>query len=577
MMTFDELLAANHMGYTPFATPNAKEQMSDFWASMNKDHTVSDAEIDTVLETYRGLGVIAPLGSSASAVATAGGQNTGENRESESESPKVVHPPFRPLTSYASDFTTENPIVILFDEDHRIKAPLIGAFTNPERSHAFESKKDNGEILRFDIAAIDKRYIKFIEWLGSSHIYVRLFGEENKEGFAITHMEATDPNGNEAWMDVNDAFLQFVIRRLKTSTPPKNRDEEKEEGTDVKTRVNESMVLSDLGNIVNFLSAAGDTLPKNIRSWCYQNIALAKSSTISPEEQRHAKRALSLMLQVQWQSSFFPSIDPYEARRILDEELYGMNSVKQRIIETIVQINRTHTLPAYGLLLVGPAGTGKSQIAYAVARILKLPYASFSMSTIQDPEALTGSPRIYSNAKPGKIMESFVNARSSRLVVIINELDKADSNSAGGGNPADTLLTLLDGLGFTDNYMECTIPTNGVYPIATANDLSRISGPLMSRFAVIHISDYTPEERIIILRDYVMPKILKRMGMKKEECVLTEDGMQAVIDRCANEPGVRAIEQAAEHIAANTLYQIETRHVSSVIFDRTAVEQLLEL
>lgn len=75
MMTFDELLAANHMGYTPFATPNAKEQMSDFWASMNKDHTVSDAEIDTVLETYRGLGVIAPLGSSASAVATAGGQN----------------------------------------------------------------------------------------------------------------------------------------------------------------------------------------------------------------------------------------------------------------------------------------------------------------------------------------------------------------------------------------------------------------------------------------------------------------------------------------------------------------------
>lgn len=254
-----------------------------------------------------------------------------------------------------------------------------------------------------------------------------------------------------------------------------------------------------------------------------------------------------------------------------------MNSVKQRIIETIVQINRTHTLPAYGLLLVGPAGTGKSQIAYAVARILKLPYASFSMSTIQDPEALTGSPRIYSNAKPGKIMESFVNARSSRLVVIINELDKADSNSAGGGNPADTLLTLLDGLGFTDNYMECTIPTNGVYPIATANDLSRISGPLMSRFAVIHISDYTPEERIIILRDYVMPKILKRMGMKKEECVLTEDGMQAVIDRCANEPGVRAIEQAAEHIAANTLYQIETRHVSSVIFDRTDVEQLLEL
>lgn len=570
MMTFYELLAANNMGYTPFATASAKEQMRDFWASMNKDHTVSDAEIDTVLETYRGLGVIAPLGTGAAAAT----RKTETAAEENHDKQKMVHPPFRELTSYTSELTAAHPIVILYDEEHQIHSPLIGAFTNPERSHAFEYKKDSGDILRFDIAAIDKRYIKFIEWLGSSHIFVRLYGETTAGGFAASRMEATDPNGNEAWMDVNDAFLQFVISRLKTSTPPKNNDEE--DSTDVNARVNESMVLSDLGNIVNFLSAAGDTLPKNIRSWSYQNIALAKSSTISPEEQRHAKRALSLMLQVQWQSSFFPSVDPAQARQILDEELYGMNSVKQRIIETIVQINRTHTLPAYGLLLVGPAGTGKSQIAYAVAKILKLPYASFSMSTIQDPEALTGSPRIYSNAKPGKIMDAFVNARSSRLVVIINELDKADSSTASGGNPADTLLTLLDGLGFTDNYMECTIPTNGVYPIATANDLSRISGPLLSRFAVIHISDYTPQERIIILREYVMPKILKRMGMKKEECILTEDGMQAVIDRCASEPGVRAIEQAAEHIAANTLYQIETRHVSSVTFDRRDVEQLLE-
>ena len=79
------------------------------------------------------------------------------------------------------------------------------------------------------------------------------------------------------------------------------------------------------------------------------------------------------MLNIQWKDTTFGSIDPVEARRILDEELYGMEKVKQRIIETIIQINRTHTLPAYGLLLVGPAGTGKSQVAYAVARILKLP------------------------------------------------------------------------------------------------------------------------------------------------------------------------------------------------------------
>ena len=151
------------------------------------------------------------------------------------------------------------------------------------------------------------------------------------------------------------------------------------------------------------------------------------------------------------------AIDPNEARRILDEELYGMEQVKQRIIETVIQINRTHTLPAYGILLVGPAGTGKSQIAYAVARILKLPWTTLDMSSINDPEQLTGSSRVYANAKPGIIMEAFSMAGESNLVFIINELDKAASGK-GNGNPADVLLTLLDNLGFTDNYMECMIP-----------------------------------------------------------------------------------------------------------------------
>ncbi len=182
-----------------------------------------------------------------------------------------------------------------------------------------------------------------------------------------------------------------------------------------------------------------------------------------------------------------------EARRILDEELYGMERVKQRIMETIIQINRTHTLPAYGLLLVGPAGTGKSQIAYAVARILKLPWTTLDMSSINDPEQLTGSSRIYANAKPGIIMEAFSMAGESNLVFIINELDKAASGK-GNGNPADVLLTLLDNLGFTDNYMECMVPP--LVSIRLQQQMTRkISAPLMSRFAVIDIPDYTPERK----------------------------------------------------------------------------------
>lgn len=154
-------------------------------------------------------------------------------------------------------------------------------------------------------------------------------------------------------------------------------------------------------------------------------------------------------------------------------------------------------------------------------------------------------------------------AGESNLVFIINELDKAASGK-GNGNPADVLLTLLDNLGFTDNYMECMVPTSGVYPIATANDKSQISAPLMSRFAVIDIPDYTAEEKKIIFSRFALPKVMKRMSMKPEECVLTPEGLDIVIEKHSGISGIRDLEQAAEHIAANALYQIEVNHVKQV-------------
>ena len=199
---------------------------------------------------------------------------------------------------------------------------------------------------------------------------------------------------------------------------------------------------------------------------------------------------------------------------------------------------------------------------------------TLDMSSINDPEQLTGSSRIYTNAKPGIIMDAFSVAGESNLVFIINELDKATSGN-GKGNPADVLLTLLDNLGFTDNYMECMIPTVGVYPIATANDKSQISAPLMSRFAVIELPDYTAEEKKIIFSKFALPKTLKRIGLKEDECIMTPEAIDAVVDIYKNTSGIRDLEQAAEHITANTLYQIEVNHVKSVTFDAKMVRELL--
>ena len=444
------------------------------------------------------------------------------NTKTEKKDPECTYTTFQSNEKVPS---AEKPILVIENRNRQWKHHSCGVFSNPNQKSSFEFKEDDG-VFPADILKIDARFVSLVKWLGENHISVRLSGQNNEWGYAVYKIRETAFGGGTK-LSAEDGFLQFMIERLLASNAPAELPENDEE------------------------------------------------HEVSQEERRHAQRALSIMMNIQWKNNYFESIDPVEARRILDEELYGMEKVKQRIIETIIQINRTHTLPAYGLLLVGPAGTGKSQIAYAVARILKLPWTTLDMSSINDPEQLTGSSRVYANAKPGIIMEAFSMAGESNLVFIINELDKA-TNGKGNGNPADVLLTLLDNLGFTDNYMECMVPTVGVYPIATANDKAQISAPLMSRFAVIELPDYTAEEKKVIFSKFALPKVLKRMSLKAEECVVAPDGLDAVIEQFADTTGIRDLEQAAEHIAANALYQIEVNHVSSVTFDAEMVKKLFE-
>lgn len=462
----------------------------------------------------------------------------------------------------------DNPIIILSNKSGKLVHHSSGTFTSPVKGSSFILESAEGEVYE-DILKIDSRFVSLIKWLGESHITVRLSGANTDEGYGIYKIQEMGVNVRGAKLAGQNGFLQFMIQRLFQSDAPSEEEVDIDDMEDA-----DSMKLTSIQSITDFITCAGNTLPENIRLWAKRNLAIARSSEVTPEERRHALRALSIMLSIHWQNDYFESIDPVEARKILDEQLYGMEKVKQRIIETIIQINRTHTLPAYGLLLIGPAGTGKSQIAYAVAKILKMSWTTLEMSSINDPEQLTGSSRVYSNAKPGLIMEAFEKAENSNLVFIINELDKAAAGK-GNGNPADVLLTLLDNLGFTDNYVECNIPTGGVYPIATANERSQISAPLMSRFAVIEIPDYTFEEKKEIFRGFTMPKILNRIGLSTEECIITEDGLEAIIDTFKNTSGIRDLEQAAEHIAANALYRIEAEGAKTVTYDAKMVRETL--
>jgi len=619
------VLRSRHLRFADGVGQADRQGLQDFWDGLRSKSgdNLSSADVDEVLRTYLAMDVLVRShdlpGEGASAAAQDQGQDQGLSQAplmvlalpqdlqptalaqllvsgyAGSDSFARISDAIRYRNQeYAESLRSPvNPKLIRELEGTRSQAALdfeqvYGGFAREGESLSFEFKDREGTLHVLPVTRLDQRFRKLLNRLAQRHVAIylvgRLAGGREGKPFALAPTVDAGIEGNglllevtnlRAAEDVPDAdsyrsmspgLLQTMVSRLRTATIQPRKP----------SRDLPAPPLTRRDEIAEYLACMEDTLPENIRSWAYQNLRLLKDETTGKDERRHATRALSLMLGIQWRSSYFKEVDPVAARKILDEELFGLDAVKQRVIETIIQINRTHTLPFYGLLLVGPAGTGKSQIAYAVAKILKLPWAVLDMSSIRDSSSLTGSSRIYSNAKPGRIMDAFVQAASSNMVFVINELDKADAPGASG-SAADALLTLFDNLGFTDNYIECAIPTSGVYPIATANDLSKISGPLLSRFAVIRIDDYTPAEKRTIFKDYSMPKILRHLGMRGEEFDLTGAAVDCIIDHFREVPGCRELEQAAEHLAAHALYELEATGASKVTFDEGNVCDVLAL
>ena len=257
------------------------------------------------------------------------------------EDQKVPECTYKVFYTNCPESSPEHPILVLDNKSGMLVHHSNGIFTNPIRRTAFEFKGEEGTVSE-DILEIDARFVSLLKWLGENHINVRLSGAVKGDKYAVYKIREIAFGGGVK-LSAEDGFLQFMIERLLASDPPSQEipDEDEEETGD-------SMKLTSIQSITDFMNCAGRTLPDNIRLWARRNLAVAKSNEVSPEERRHAQRALSIMMNIQWKGNYFEAIDPAEARRILDEELYGMESVKQRIIETIIQINRTHTLPAYG-------------------------------------------------------------------------------------------------------------------------------------------------------------------------------------------------------------------------------------
>ena len=258
---------------------------------------------------------------------------------------------------------------------------------------------------------------------------------------------------------------------------------------------------------------------------------------------------LETLLNLPWNDYSQDSINLKEAREELDKDHYGLEKVKERIIEHLAVVKLTSLSHAPILCLYGPPGVGKTSLGKSIAKALHREYVRISLGGLHDEAEIRGHRRTYIGAMPGRIMQALIKAKKSNPVFVLDEIDKIGNDFKG--DPASALLEVLDpeqNSAFHDNYIDIDYDLSNVFFIATANDLSTISRPLLDRMELIDISGYILEEKIEIARRHLIPKQMKAHGLEKGDVDIPKKTIAAIIDRYTRESGVRLLDKTLAKI-----------------------------
>jgi len=253
---------------------------------------------------------------------------------------------------------------------------------------------------------------------------------------------------------------------------------------------------------------------------------------------------LDTVLELPWKEKTKERIDIGAARKILEKDHFGMEKVKERILETLAVRRMAPEMPAQIICLVGPPGVGKTSIAYSIARALNRKMARISLGGVRDEAEIRGHRKTYVGAMPGRILNGIIQAGSSNPLLLLDEVDKMGMDHRG--DPAAALLEVLDAEQnhtYRDHYLEIPYDLSDVMFITTANDLGMIPRPLLDRMEVIELSSYTDEEKLMIAKNHLIPKQLSKHGLKKTQLKISDDAIRTAIEGWTRESGVRNLER----------------------------------
>lgn len=295
---------------------------------------------------------------------------------------------------------------------------------------------------------------------------------------------------------------------------------------------------------------------KEAREKCEAEVKKLKSMSPMSAEATVVRNYLDWMLSVPWKKRSRVKKDIVEAERILDQDHYGLEKVKERIVEYLAVQQRAGKIKGPILCLVGPPGVGKTSLGRSIARSTGRKFVRFSLGGVRDEAEIRGHRRTYIGSMPGKIMQSMKKAKSSNPLFLLDEIDKMGQDFRG--DPASALLEVLDpeqNSSFNDHYLEVDYDLSDVMFVTTANTM-RMPQPLLDRMEVIHLSGYTEDEKVEIAKRHLLSKQLKNHGLKKGEWSISDGAMRDLIRYYSREAGVRNLERSLASLMRKAVKEI---------------------
>ena len=296
----------------------------------------------------------------------------------------------------------------------------------------------------------------------------------------------------------------------------------------------------------------------------------------SSAEATVSRNYIETILSLPWNKESGDNIDLIKAEEILNEDHYGLEKVKERVLEYLAVIQLSESLKGPILCLVGPPGVGKTSIARSIARSIGREFVRMSLGGVRDEAEIRGHRRTYIGAIPGRIISAIKDTGVKNPVFLFDEVDKIGADYKG--DPASALLEVLDpeqNKDFTDHYLEVPFDLSKVMFITTANSTSTIPGPLLDRMEVIDVSGYTEEDKVQIAQKYLVPKQIKQNGLTKSRISFTEAGIRNVINYYTRESGVRNLEREIGNICRKVARNVVTGDTGKVSVRPKKVQEFL--